>query len=66
MPLLSYGNDFDNNDNPFEANFEKYVNLESNINFLGKDKLIKIQKNGISRKLMGLKIESDQINMTKL
>ena len=54
--LLSYGNDMDNNDNPLECGFEKYVNLESNINFLGKDKLIKIQKNGISRKLMGLKL----------
>ena len=42
--LLSYGNDMDNNDNPLECGFEKYVNLESNINFLGKDKLIKIQK----------------------
>ena len=63
--LLSYGNDMDNNDNPLECGFEKYVNLESNINFLGKDRLIKIQKNGISRKLMGLKIESNQINMTK-
>ena len=42
--LLSYGNDMDNNDNPLECGFEKYVNLESNINFLGKDRLIKIQK----------------------
>ena len=25
--LLSYGNDFDNGDNPFEANFDKYINL---------------------------------------
>jgi dimethylsulfoniopropionate demethylase len=42
--LLSYGNDMDNNDNPLECGFEKYVNLENNINFLGKDKLIKIKK----------------------
>ena len=27
--LLSYGNDFDNNDNPFECGFEKYVNLDT-------------------------------------
>ena len=63
--LLSYGNDMDNNDNPLECGFEKYVNLDSSVNFLGKDKLIKIQKNGISRKLMGLQIDTDQINMTK-
>tara|TARA_B100000029_G_scaffold425965_1_gene434603 strand:+ start:535 stop:1644 length:1110 start_codon:yes stop_codon:yes gene_type:complete len=63
--LLSYGNDFDNNDNPFECGFEKYVNLNTNINFLGKDKLIKIQKEGIKRKLMGVHIDTDKINLTK-
>ena len=47
----------DNNDNPFEVVLIKYVNLESDVNFLGKDKLIKIQKNGITRKLMGVKID---------
>ena len=26
--LLSYGNDMDNNDNPFECGFDKYINLE--------------------------------------
>ena len=26
--LLSYGNDFDNNDNPFECGFDQYVSLE--------------------------------------
>ena len=40
--LLSYGNDFDNQDNPFECGFEKYVNLESDVVFLGKEKLKKI------------------------
>ena len=32
--LLSYGNDFDNQDNPFECGFEKYVNLDSDVIFL--------------------------------
>ncbi len=62
--LLSYGNDFDNNDNPFECGFGKYVNLATNINFLGKDKLKKIEKEGIKRKLMGVLIETDKINLT--
>ena len=63
--LLSYGNDFDNNDNPFECGFEKYVNLDSEISFLGKEKLKKIQKDGIKRKLMGVQINTDKINLTK-
>jgi len=62
--LLSYGNDFDNNDNPFECGFEKYVNLDSNINFLGKDKLKKIKSEGIKKKLMGVEIEAENISLT--
>jgi len=61
--LLSYGNDFDNRDNPFEANFDKFVNLDSDVNFLGKEKLKKIQQDGITRKLMGVKIDSNKIDM---
>ena len=34
--LLSYGNDMDNGDNPFECGFDKYINLNSNINFFRK------------------------------
>ena len=62
--LLSYGNDFDNNDNPFECGFDKYVNLESNIFFLGKEKLKKIKSEGIKKKLMGVYIESINISIT--
>ena len=63
--LLSYGNDFDNNDNPFECGFEKYVNLDTDIDFLGKERLKKIQKDGIKRKLMGVQIDTSKINLTK-
>ena len=41
--LLSYGNDMDINDNPLECGLEKFVNLDTNIEFLGKDNLIKIK-----------------------
>jgi dimethylsulfoniopropionate demethylase len=62
--LLSYGNDFDNNDNPFECGFEKYVNLDSDIVFLGKEKLKKIKSDGIKKKLLGVEIETDNISLT--
>ena len=61
--LLSYGNDFDNRDNPFEANFDKFINLDSDIDFIGKEKLKKIRQVGIERKLMGVKIDHDKIDM---
>ena len=63
--LLSYGNDFDLNDNPLECGFDKYVNLDSDIEFLGKQKLIEIKTNGISKKLMGVKIDLDKINLSQ-
>ena len=62
--LLSYGNDMDNNDNPFECGLDKYVSLESNIEFLGKKALKKVKLEGIRRKLMGVKINEKNINLT--
>ena len=62
--LLSYGNDMDNGDNPFECGFDKYINLDSNVNFLGKEKLKKIKNEGIKKKLMGVKFDMKQISLS--
>ena len=63
--LLSYGNDMDNNDNPFECGLDKFVHLDSNINFLGKEKLKEVIKMGITRKLMGVIIDAKEISVSK-
>jgi len=63
--LLSYGNDIDNGDNPLECGLDKYVNLDTEVNFLGKDKLKEVKKKGITRKLMGVVIEAKEINVSK-
>ena len=63
--LLSYGNDMDNTDNPYECGLDKYVNIDNNINFLGKEKLRQYFKMGVQKKLMGVKIDTDNINMTQ-
>ena len=63
--LLSYGNDIDINDNPLECGFDKFVNVDSDINFLGKEKLIKIKSEGVSKKLMGVKLDLKKINITE-
>ena len=62
--LLSYGNDMDNNDNPYECGFDKFVNIESEVNFLGKEKLKKINSEGISKKLMGVKLDTKEISLS--
>ena len=63
--LLSYGNDMNSNDNPFECGFDKYVNLDSDVEFLGKQELIKIKAEGIKKKLMGVFIDAKEISVTE-
>ena len=62
--LLSYGNDIDNGDNPYECGFDKYINIDSEVNFLGKEKLKKIKSEGIKKKLMGVMLDIDKISIT--
>ena len=62
--LLSYGNDIDNGDNPYECGFDKYINIDSEVNFLGKEKLKKIKSEGIEKKLMGVMLDIDKISIT--
>jgi dimethylsulfoniopropionate demethylase len=62
--LLSAGNDFDSGDNPYECGFDKYIDVESDINYLGKKALVKISKEGINKKLMGVLIDMDEIEVT--
>ena len=62
--LLSYGNDMLITDNPYECGFEKSVNLDTNINFLGKESLKKIKDKGITRKLVGVKIDTKELSLS--
>ena len=52
--LLSYGNEFTIQNNPFECNFDKFFNLDSEHNFVGKEKLKTIKQNGIKKKIKGI------------
>ena len=62
--MLSYGNDFDNNDNPLECGFDQYVSLDSEINFLGKEELKKVKLEGIKKKLMGIKFDAKEVSLS--
>lgn len=54
--LLSYGADMDMTNNPFEIGLDKYVDLDQEADFIGKDALIKIRKEGVKQKLVGLEL----------
>tara|TARA_B100001142_G_scaffold3307_1_gene3431 strand:+ start:121 stop:1260 length:1140 start_codon:yes stop_codon:yes gene_type:complete len=54
--MLSYHADADINTNPFELGLDRLINLDSEINFIGKDALKKIKQEGIKRKQVGLEL----------
>jgi len=60
--MLSYHADADIHTNPFELGFDRLVNLDANINFIGKEALKKIKQEGIKRKQVGLIIDCDPLS----
>jgi glycine cleavage system aminomethyltransferase T len=57
--MLSYHADADINTNPYELNLGRLVNLDTNINFIGKDALKKINQDGIKRKQVGVILDCE-------
>ena len=62
--LLSFGNDMDYLDNPYECGFDKFINIDSDINFLGKERLKEIKAKGIKKKLMGIKLDVKEVSLS--
>ena len=60
--MLSYHADANINTNPFELGLDRLVNLESDVNFIGKEALKKIKKEGIKRIQVGLEIDCDPLS----
>ena len=59
--LLNYWEDITEETNPYEVGLGKFVDLEQEIDFIGKEALKKVNGAGIKRKLVGLKIHSEPI-----
>ena len=57
--LMSYGNDFTGENNPFECNLEKYCKDDVSHDFIGKKALTKIKNEGIKQKMMGIIFDGD-------
>ena len=56
--MLSYHADADINTNPYELGLDRLVNLDTEINFIGKQALKKIKEEGVKRKQVGLEIKN--------
>jgi glycine cleavage system aminomethyltransferase T len=60
--MLSYHADMTINTNPLELGMNKFIDLDSDFNFIGKEALIKIDKQGIKRKQVGLFLNTDRMD----
>ena len=59
--ILNYGIDMTLENNPYEVGLERLVSLEKE--FIGKEALEKIAKDGPKKKLIGIEIEGSRIEM---
>lgn len=59
--MLSYHADMDINTNPLELGMDKFIDLDGDFDFVGKDALIKIKESGIKNKQIGLTIDCDPL-----
>ena len=59
--MLSYHADANINTNPYELGLDRLVNLDSKVNFIGKEALKKIQQEGIKRIQVGLELEGEPL-----
>ncbi|RED45769.1 dimethylsulfoniopropionate demethylase [Aestuariispira insulae] len=57
--LLSYGNDFTNDHNPLECGLGQYCDLDSEIDYLGKQALLAARDKGITRQFRGVSFEGE-------
>ena len=64
--LLSFGNDMTSVNSPLECGFEKYCSLSSEIDYIGKDKLIKEKKLGSKLKVCGVAFAGEPQSACKI
>jgi aminomethyltransferase len=62
--LLNYWEDVTEETNPYEVGLGKFVDLNQEVNFIGKEALKKFNASGINRKLVGLEIHSEPLSQT--
>ena len=59
--MLSYHADANIKTNPYELGLDRLVNLDINTNFIGKEALKKINRNGIKRKQVGVVLDCEPL-----
>ena len=60
--MLSYHADANIHTNPYELGLDRLVNLDGDINFIGKEALKKIKADGVKRLQVGLEIKCEKLS----
>jgi len=61
--IFNYRADMDWTNNPFELGLDRLVDLDSDAEFMGKDALRRIRDQGVSRKIVGVEIAGERLDM---
>ena len=56
--MLSYGNEFTIQNNPFECNFDKFLSTDTDHTYIGKNSLEKIKNEGVKKRIKGILFDS--------
>ena len=63
--ILNWGCDFNYDNNPYELGLERLVDLEMEADFMGKEALRRIRDEGIRRKLVGVEIDGERLDLNQ-
>jgi aminomethyltransferase len=61
--IFNWGADMDSSNNPFEMGLDRLVDLAIDLPFVGKEALRRIESQGVSRKIVGVEIEGERLEM---
>ena len=60
--LLSYGSDMTLQNNPFECGLERFTNIDKAAEYMSREALTKIKREGLKRKMVNLAIEGSALD----
>jgi aminomethyltransferase len=63
--LLNYGADMTLENNPFEVRLDRLVELDKDAEFIGRDALRQIKLDGVKRKLVGVEIQAEPLDLNE-
>jgi glycine cleavage system aminomethyltransferase T len=63
--IFNYRADMDWTNNPFELGLDRLVDLDMEADFMGKEALRRIREEGVSRKIVGVEIAGDRLDMNE-